>query len=38
MPHAAVPAAELPEYSWPADLMTVSQVATTVLLTPKTVR
>ncbi len=33
----AVPA-ELPEYSWPADLMTVSQVAATVLLTPKTVR
>jgi excisionase family DNA binding protein len=35
---AASPTAELPEYSWPADLMTVSQVAAMVLLTPKTVR
>jgi hypothetical protein len=35
---AALPTAELPDHSWPADLMTVSQVAATVLLTPKTVR
>ena len=34
----SLPRAELPPYSWPADLMTARQVAETVLLTPKTVR
>jgi excisionase family DNA binding protein len=29
---------ELPIYAWPAELMTVRQVADTVLLTPKSVR
>ena len=29
---------DVPQFAWPAELMTVRQVADTVLLTPKTVR